>query len=82
MKNSKLAFLAAVLPVVAVGPTVAQKPHAPTQRITLNNRVFLATADVYDPAYGLLRIGVIKDNVLTFLPLNKQIRNFPMPAPQ
>lgn len=65
-----------------------QQPPAPPptpdvqQKITLNNRVFLNAANVYDPTYGLLRIGYIKDNVLSFLPTNKPIRNIEMPNPQ
>lgn len=78
MSRIKLAALAVCI-FAPINVVHGQTEDPPGKQLSLNDRVFLDTRDVYDPTYGLRRIGVIKNHVLTWLPPEKNIRAFPQP---
>lgn len=75
----RMTSLFATLLLVASSENALGQVDPPGKRLSLNDRVFLNTRDVYDPSYGLRRIGVVKDNVLDWLPLEEDIRKYPPP---
>ena len=78
-----LALIGSIVPAAAQ-PSPPPSPDVP---VSLNSRIFLNTAGVYDPTYGLGRVGIISNRVFTIMNTNldktdikppQVMRNFPV----